>query len=106
MSEPLIVGTNGNVAAIEPTTGQVKWRTELKTGSFLSSTGGQDVTVLVKGEIVFAGCMGHLFCIDATSGAVLWHNSLEGFGHNDIAMAMEGVAVHVVAKVQRSGHKA
>ncbi len=98
---PLIIGTNGHVAAIDPLAGHELWRTSLKTGGLISSTTYQDVSVLLKDGRVFAGCCGHLFCLDASSGGILWHNSLSGMGHNDITMAMEGVAVHFMAKVDR-----
>ena len=99
--EHLIIGTNGAVACIDAGTGKVRWKTALKTGSLLSSTSHEDVSVLQRGTIVFAGCSGHLFCIDADTGAILWHNSLDGFGHNDISLAMDGVSVQFLQKVQR-----
>ena len=96
---PLIIGTNGKVVGIDPTTGTVRWTTKLSTGEFISSTSGQDVTVLVCGGIVFAGGAGHLFCIDAESGNILWHNPLKGLGNNDISLAMDGVSVQFIQKV-------
>ena len=100
---PLILGTNGNVAAIDTATGSELWRTSLKTGGLISSTNYEDVSVLLKDGMVFAGCCGHLFCLDAATGNILWHNPLTGLGHNDIAMALEGVAVQFMAKVERRG---
>lgn len=99
--EPLIIGTNGSVAAVDPTTGDILWSTSLKTGGLFSSTSHQDVSVLVKGGIIFAGGAGHLFCIDASSGKILWHNPLTGLGHNDISLTMDGVSVQFLQKVER-----
>ncbi len=99
--EPLLIGTNGTVACIDPTNGNVRWETALKTGSLLSSTARQDVSILLRGSIVFAGCAGHLFCLDADSGSILWHNPLDGLGHNDIALAMDGVSVQFLQKTER-----
>jgi outer membrane protein assembly factor BamB len=99
---PLIIGSNGAVAAIDAGTGAVLWRTPLDTGSLISSTNYQDVSVLVQGSVIFAGCAGHLFCLDAKSGQILWHNPLKGFGHNDISLAMHGISVQFVTKVERS----
>ena len=98
---PLILGTNGSVAAIDPSTGALLWTTALKTGGLISATSREDVTVLLRDGRVFAGAAGHVFCLEATSGRILWHNSMSGFGHNDISMAMEGVAVQVMSKVER-----
>ena len=101
--KPLIIGTNGNVAAIDPATGRELWRTSLKTGGLISPTTYEDVSVLLKDGLVFAGCCGHLFCLNAASGDILWHNSLSGMGHNDISLAIEGVSVQFQQKeVRRS----
>ena len=101
--EPLIIGTNGSVGCVDPTTGNLRWKARLETGSLMSSTAHKDVSVLLRGSIVFAGCSGHLYCIDGESGAILWHNSLEGFGHNDISLAMDGVSVQFLQKVEGQG---
>jgi outer membrane protein assembly factor BamB len=98
---PLIIGTNGNVAAIDSSTGEILWATELRTGGILSSTRGEDVSVIVRDGQVFAGCSGHLFCLSAETGDILWHNDLKGFGHNDLALALEGVSVQYLEKVVR-----
>ena len=95
---PLIIGTNGSVAAIDSTTGEIQWATELKTGGILSSTRGEDVSVILRDGEVFAGCSGHLFCLSAETGAILWHNDLKGFGHNDVSLALEGVSVQYLEK--------
>lgn len=99
--EALFIGTNGRVSAIHPSTGSTLWSTRLDGGSFFSSTGHQDVSVLVYQGTVYAGCSGHLFGLDASSGEILWHNDLKGQGHNDISLTMEGVSVQFVQKVVR-----
>lgn len=98
---PLIIGSNGSVAAIDPSSGGILWQTKLSTGGVFSATGAQDISVLVKDGRIYAGGAGHLFCLDAATGQTLWHNPLRGLGHNDIALAMEGVAIQFVSKVER-----
>lgn len=99
---PLIIGSNGHVAAFNPESGVMLWRTKLDTGAgFLSATGYEDVCVLVKDGVVYAGSKGHLFAINAANGNILWHNALSGFGHNDVTLAMDGVAVQLVTKVEK-----
>lgn len=98
---PLIIGTNGSIVAIDSSTGEMLWATELRTGGILSSTHGEDVSVILREGQVFAGCSGHLFCLDAVSGDILWHNDLKGFGHNDVSLALEGVSVQYLEKVVR-----
>ncbi len=98
---PLIIGTNGRVAAIHPATGEMLWQTSLDTGGLLSSTSYQDVSVLIRENVIYAGVAGHLYGLHAETGEILWHNSLSGLGHNDISLAMEGVSVQFVQKVQQ-----
>ena len=94
--ENLYIGTNGHVAAFDPQDGRQIWRTKLGASLF-SATGRQDVCVLAHEGQVFAGCHGHLFCLDAASGEPLWHNELEGLGHNDVTMAIAGKSIQFVA---------
>jgi outer membrane protein assembly factor BamB len=98
---PIIIGTNGSVAGVDPSTGEILWATELRTGGILSSTRGEDVSVILRDGQVFAGCSGHLFCLSAETGAILWHNDLKGFGHNDVSLALEGVSVQYLEKLVR-----
>ena len=63
MSDHLVIGTNGCVAAIDKTSGRELWRTKLGTG-FFSATSYEDVSVIMEGRMVFAGCNGHLFGLE------------------------------------------
>jgi outer membrane protein assembly factor BamB len=98
---PLIIGTNGSVAALDTGTGEILWATALETGGIFSSTRSEDVSVILRDGKIFAGCSGHLFCLDAGTGRILWHNDLKGFGHNDISLALEGVSVQFLEKMVR-----
>ena len=98
---PLIIGNNGSVAAIDSSTGEILWATELRTGGILSSTRGEDVSVILRDGQVFAGCSGHLFGLSAETGELLWHNDLKGFGHNDVSLALEGVSVQYLERAPR-----
>lgn len=100
MNHSLFIGSNGQVAAIDMVTGEVRWQTKLQSGMFCA-TGGADVSVIVRGGFVFAGSQGHLFCLDAESGGVIWHNELSGMGYNDVSLALENVSVQYVQKVER-----
>lgn len=101
MPNPLIIGSNGFVAAIDLTDGRELWRTRLQTGVF-AATNSQDVSVLVQGGFVFAGSHGHLFCLEVASGSILWQNELSGMGYNDVSLAMQNVSVQFLQKVERS----
>lgn len=82
-AEPLYIGTNHHVAAIDTANGSELWRTKLPEALSI-------VSILVRGEIVFAGTGGHLYALDRFSGRVLWHNGLKGLGHMPITLAMVG----------------
>jgi outer membrane protein assembly factor BamB len=98
MDQHLFIGCNGNVAAIDASSGAELWRTKLKPG-VLSATNYEDVAVLDHEGKVYAGCNGHLFCLDAESGAILWHNELNGFGHNDVTLSIGGRSIQIMHKV-------
>jgi outer membrane protein assembly factor BamB len=97
MNEPLVIGSNGYVARVDTGSGLELWRTKLLPGLFGGSS-CTDVTVLIRGAVVFAGTHGHLFCLDLNSGQILWRNELKGMGYNDVALAMEGVSVQFLTK--------
>ena len=90
-------GTRGHVFAIDPTTGEERWRTKLSTG-FFNAAYAQDVMVLVRDGIVIAGCNGHMWGLDAKGGDLLWHNALSGLGNGAVTMATDGVAIQYVHK--------
>ena len=69
MDDALYIGTNGYVASFAVSDGAELWRTRLGEGVF-STPGHQDVCVLQHGGRVFAGCFGHLFCLDAATGEI------------------------------------
>jgi outer membrane protein assembly factor BamB len=95
-TELLYIGCNGQVAAIDPETGNEVWRATLGGGLF-GSPGAKDVTVLQHEDRVFAGCHGHLSCLDAGTGRVLWQNELKGMGYNDVTLAIAGKSIQFVA---------
>jgi outer membrane protein assembly factor BamB len=96
--EPLIIGSNGFVAAIDPATGQECWRTGLPLG-MMGGTAACDVSVLVSDGRVLAGARGHLFGLAIEDGKILWQNDLKGMGYNDVSMAMEHISIQYLQKV-------
>jgi outer membrane protein assembly factor BamB len=100
MEKNLYIGSNGHVCAINPHTGEEIWRTKLQDG-VLAATKYEDVSIIVREGVIYAGSCGHLFALDAT-GQILWHNALKGLGHNDIALAFEG---HTVQFLQKTVHR-
>ena len=76
-SQPLFIGVGGHAVAINTGTGEEIWRTKLKASSF--------VTVHYADGRVYAGARGEIFCLDARTGALLWHNALKGLGLGVVA---------------------
>jgi outer membrane protein assembly factor BamB len=103
LPSPLFIGSNGFVAALDTSTGQELWRTQLQRGAF-KATGSADVSVLVRGALIFAGAAGHLFCLAADTGQIIWHNELSGMGYNDISLAIDNVSIQYLQKVVRHTH--
>lgn len=92
----LVIGIRGRVVSIDPWSGHENWRSKAL------GTGGESVTLLTLGaKQIIAGHHGELYCLNRTSGAVLWKNNLKGLGWglatlggNETAMA------HAIAQAQ------
>jgi outer membrane protein assembly factor BamB len=71
--ELLYVGIKGRVVALDHESGEIAWSVELHRGMSF-------VPVVVAGSRVFASSGGEVTCLDAATGAILWHNPLKGYG--------------------------
>jgi outer membrane protein assembly factor BamB len=69
----LIVGLKGTVVAVDRSTGETLWSTNLK--------GSQFVTVVVEDGAIFAATSGRLYRLDPATGEVRWSNELPGLGY-------------------------
>ena len=98
MKKQLIIGLNGYVISLDPTSGHEHWRTKLSYG-FFSATQSGNVSVIKRDEMILVGCNGHVFGLDAGSGEKLWHNELPGAGHGSLSLAVEGVSVQYIEKI-------
>lgn len=50
------------------------------------------MTLVIKGQYVYAGCYGHVYCLDKHSGSILWENGLTRMNYYTVLLAMEGAA--------------
>ncbi len=82
-TEPLYIGTYHHVVAIDTANGSELWRTELPEAMGV-------VSILARGELLFAGSGGHLYALDRFNGRIIWHNGLKGLGHYPVTMACLG----------------
>jgi len=83
MANELILMTGKNAASVDPTTGDILWKARLPFSTNAAS-------VVVSGIQVFIGGSGKVCSLDVRTGALLWENSLPGFGYDFTALAMEG----------------
>ena len=67
------IGVHGNVVAIDIATGSERWRTRLKRTSSM-------VSLAADVDRLLAATAGEVFCLDATTGRILWRNRLAGLG--------------------------
>lgn len=84
--------TTGFIAAVDPTTGKIVWRTQLKQ----AMVGGALATA---GNLVFSGCDdGNFYAFDATTGKALWKANLGlDFGAAPITYEVNGVQYVAIA---------
>src|SRR2546423_4384994 len=85
VDDMIILGMNRRVAAISKTDGRIIWSTDFNTG-----LGSTFVTLLIDGSRPFAGCAGHLHCLDLGTGRILWTNELPGYGYNLASLCLPG----------------
>ena len=100
-TDSLIIGCNGYVSAIDPKTGEEVWRTKLRDG-VLGGSRGADVSVLIDGNQIFAGCSGRIYSLDALNGTILWTNDLKGLGFNEVALARQGTNTQFITRVEHT----
>lgn len=82
MIEPLYLGTNGHVAALDPRTGERIWRTKLRNGGW-----GQFVSLSLDDTRVYAGHYGLCHALDRFNGTPLWTNDLPRMGYTMVLLA-------------------
>jgi hypothetical protein len=68
----LVSGMNGDVRALRRRDGTLLWERSLGHGP---------IVVVHHVDAVYAGCGGHLYRLDPTSGEVVWRNPLRGLGY-------------------------
>ena len=97
-SERLIVGTKGQVVALDTDSGIEVWRTPLPLGDLFASRQAP-VCVLKKEGVVYAATSGFVFALSESDGSLLWKNELAGLGYNEIGLALDGVSMKTVREI-------
>ena len=79
--DKLFLGISNHVVSLSKKTGEQIWKTKLKSSSITN--------VYYEDGNIFAYSGGHLFCLNASDGAILWENPLKGFGYSTCIIASE-----------------
>ena len=82
----ILLGVRSHVVSIDATSGTELWRTKLKSS--------QLVTIYPRGDRIFAGAAGELFCLEPSNGSILWHNGLKRLGFGIVCFAAESGRGH------------
>jgi len=78
------------IVCLDYLTGAVRWKAMLPGGAGMTD----------ERMIVFAGCvialgLGEAVCLNAQTGALIWHDEFKGYGSGSGAIAAPGVAAQV-----------
>lgn len=84
-TEALYLATKRHVVAIAAHSGEEMWRTKLPEADLTGV-----ISLLVKGDRLFAAGHGHVYCLSRATGEVVWSNQLPKLGYHHIILAMEG----------------
>jgi len=85
--EIVLIGVKHSVSAVSRANGHVLWTTQLAGG-----LGSDFVAVACDGKRVFAHSSGQLFCMELSSGRMLWTNELRGYGYGLTTICVPGMA--------------
>ena len=99
MAKSLVyIGICGDVLALDRATGVEVWKRTLKGADFVN-------VACVDGDL-FATTKGELFCLDAVTGAIRWHNKLPGLGRGLVTIAAPGGQQAVLMREKRQREEA
>jgi len=82
MASLIYIGIAGTVVALDKSTGENVWSTDLR--------GTQFVNVVVEKNAIYASTRGEVFCLDPATGDVRWKNPLKGLGRGLVTIGVPG----------------
>jgi outer membrane protein assembly factor BamB len=83
IQDMVFIGLNGQVAALDNTTGEIVWEWRAPKGSGY-------VNLLVDRKLLIAAVNGYVYGLDPKSGDQLWFNKLKGYGVGVTSIATLG----------------
>lgn len=87
--DKLFLGIKNHVICISKKSGEELWKTKIKSSTI--------VNVYYEEQQVFAYSGGHLFCLNAENGGIVWENPLKGMGYGTCIIASEHQNTAVIA---------
>ncbi|XQW85233.1 PQQ-binding-like beta-propeller repeat protein [Thalassotalea piscium] len=87
--EKLFLGISNHVVCINKKTGDELWKTKVKSSMITN--------IYYEEGFIFAYSGGHLFCLKAKDGAIIWENPLKGLGYGTCIIASEHQNATVIA---------
>jgi outer membrane protein assembly factor BamB len=99
-SKVVLLGVKGTVLAFNQETGEQLWKQPLKPGM-----GEPFVTVIADAQRIYAHTGGEIFCLELSSGRILWQDGLTGLGYGIASLAIPGQPVPsaaVIAAIQKT----
>lgn len=87
--DKLFLGISNHAVCISKKTGDQLWKTKLKNSTIIN--------VYYEDGFVFAYAGGHLFCLAASDGSIVWENTLKGMGYGTCIIASEHQNSAVIA---------
>lgn len=79
--DKLFLGIKNHVVCISKKTGEELWKTKIKSSSIAN--------VYYEDKHIYAYSGGHLYCLQAKDGVIVWENPLKGFGYGHCIIASE-----------------
>ena len=87
--DKLFLGISNHVVCLSKQSGEQLWQTKLKRSTITN--------VYYESGCVYAYAGGHLFCINAADGNIVWENALKGLGYGTCIIASEHQNAAVIA---------
>ncbi len=79
----------GYVVCLKQKDGKEIWRTKLKSS--------QITNVVFDDNKIYAATGGHLFCLSAKNGDILWENGLSGLGYGTCIISTSTQSANILA---------
>lgn len=87
--DKLFLGISDHVVCLSKKSGEQLWKTKLRSSTITN--------VYYETENVFAYSGGHLFCLKAADGSIIWENTLKGLGYGTCIIASEQQNTSVIS---------